>query len=406
MGYGVKAEQNSDLGTVAQTDAKAGGTSGASKERLVFLDGLRGFLALLVVTGHFNFYLGLKDGIWNEGNLLALGVRVPMFFALSGFVLYLSSAPRDRIELKTPLKDFAWARFLRLVPVYYVAVLFSYLLPRLLVLTHLAKPELLHPRDTESLLWHLTFLHSWHPAYDIQWGINGPTWMMGYEWQLSLMVPLFLWVIRGIGWVPVIAFALFLGTPWGAVINNGVFYASFAFAFLLGMAGVRIVKRPEIMERFGGKETITRVTGAIVLVAVLILVPLKKFTENQFVVECLAGLITVCLCIFMTLSPQSWVTRIFSIVPLQKVGRVSYSLFLFHYPILFMASLGVGKFHLEGVAKVGVYLLTIPIIGLATILSYRWFEAPFVERARAAKKKSATQTEVSEPKQAAPSVGS
>lgn len=391
MGYSVKAGLNNNSQEVAPTGAP---------ERLNFLDGFRGFLALLVVVGHFNHYLGLKEGIWNESNLLALGVRVPMFFAMSGFVLYLSSATRDRVELKTPLKEFAMARFLRLVPAYYASLLFCYLLPRTLVWTHLAKPDLLNVASTESLLWHLTFLHSWHPVHDIQWGINGPAWMLGYEWQLSLMVPFFLWAIRGIGWIPVIAIAIFLGTPWGAYVNHGFFYASFAFAFLLGIAAVRILRRPEMIERFGGSQRLARILGVIIIIAIASLVPMKKLTGSQTIVEYLAGVIAAGLCLYMGLSPQSWVTKIFSASPLQKVGRVSYSLFLFHYPILLMASLVVGKFHLEGVARYGLYFLTIPIIALASVISYRLFEAPFIGAARAAKKKPAPTAEPTEPTKA------
>ena len=121
--------------------------AGQPKERLLFLDGLRGSLALLVALGHLNFFVGL----WTTDSLLALKVRVPAFFALSGFVLYLSSAGRDELEYKNDFLGFARHRALRLLPPYYVAILAAFVLPYLLWLTGLAREAIIPDRHWDSL---------------------------------------------------------------------------------------------------------------------------------------------------------------------------------------------------------------------------------------------------------------
>ena len=78
------------------------------------LDGLRGYLALAVVTLHFGLsaYLTRALGLWP----LALNLSVDVFFLLSGFVLTHS------LRRPIPWRQFALKRVLRLLPVYYVTL--------------------------------------------------------------------------------------------------------------------------------------------------------------------------------------------------------------------------------------------------------------------------------------------
>jgi len=91
--------------------------------RLAGLDGLRAVAALAVFVHHVGAWSGATvPGFW--GNLLGrLDIGVPVFFALSGFLLF---RPIVRSVLDgpalTPAGEFLWRRVLRLYPAYWVAL--------------------------------------------------------------------------------------------------------------------------------------------------------------------------------------------------------------------------------------------------------------------------------------------
>jgi len=70
-----------------------------------------------------------------------------------------------------------------------------------------------------------------------------------------------------------------------------------------------------------------------------------------------------------------WPVRVFAVTPLLAVGRVSYSAYLYHLPLLLLWN----RFHvLDGSAlSFPVYLVTLLA---AASLSYRYIEAPFMRR--------------------------
>jgi peptidoglycan/LPS O-acetylase OafA/YrhL len=86
------------------------------------LDGLRAVAALAVLVHHSGFDTGDTFSGW-FGNIWAHGdVGVPIFFALSGFLLYRGFANAHRLGRPTPSASrFWWKRVLRIVPAYWVA---------------------------------------------------------------------------------------------------------------------------------------------------------------------------------------------------------------------------------------------------------------------------------------------
>ena len=96
----------------------------ATKKRFAELDGLRGIAAMLVVLFHYyyNFYAGGYNAF--EGvqvGLFSLGkVGVDIFFMISGLVIFWSL---DRVRT---VGEFAYARFARLFPAYWVGVIVTF----------------------------------------------------------------------------------------------------------------------------------------------------------------------------------------------------------------------------------------------------------------------------------------
>ena len=93
-----------------------------SRERFLELDALRGVAAMSVLFFHYTTryheLFGHTDRVYCSFPLGSCGVN--LFFMISGFVILMTL---DRC--KRPL-DFVFARFSRLYPVYWVAVIFTF----------------------------------------------------------------------------------------------------------------------------------------------------------------------------------------------------------------------------------------------------------------------------------------
>src|SRR5215210_1936605 len=96
----------------------------ARADRFPLVDSLRAIAALLIVGYHAAFFSGLlAAGSLGTRITTNLQVGVPIFFLISGFLLYrpfaaahLSGEPLPRV------RAYAWRRFLRITPAYWVAL--------------------------------------------------------------------------------------------------------------------------------------------------------------------------------------------------------------------------------------------------------------------------------------------
>ena len=88
------------------------------------MDSLRAIAALAVLGTHAAFFAGLYAGNSDLAPYAArLEVGVAVFFLISGFLLYRPFV-LARIEGRPPMaiRAYAWRRFLRIVPAYWVAL--------------------------------------------------------------------------------------------------------------------------------------------------------------------------------------------------------------------------------------------------------------------------------------------
>jgi len=92
-------------------------------EHYNYLDGLRGVAALLVLSVHLLQIINLFNG--KSFSFGAYGVQ--LFYILSALTLFLSSSQRFTSESKASLKFFI-RRFFRIAPLFYIAVVLSWIL--------------------------------------------------------------------------------------------------------------------------------------------------------------------------------------------------------------------------------------------------------------------------------------
>jgi len=172
--------------------------------RLAALDGLRLVAALFVVVYH---YAGTSiSHLWTVPNAQAfpglyqvatygyLGVR--LFFIISGFVICMSSWDR-------PLKDFFVSRTVRLFPMYWAAIVISFLVVHFNAGTvHTLKGVVDQPKSAADILLNFTMAQS-------SWGvkdIDGVYWTLWVELRFYLLFAIVVW--RGVTYKRVLTFCV------------------------------------------------------------------------------------------------------------------------------------------------------------------------------------------------------
>lgn len=296
------------------------------------LDGLRGLAAYLVVLAHFSGQNGHWDHIFG-GGVGQIGVMI--FFALSGFLMaYLC--------FETPIHPvaigkFYWRRLARVYPLFAVLVILFFLFNQFVI----GGRGFVFDIDLPVLVQHLT----------LQSG-QGPLWTIPVEIWFYVCVPLFWMTFRKAGFIGlgVLILALlavqyaigfksyFMPLNRASLTGTGHF---FLFGFLMWM----LYRQSDRLEsRHGG---IQHVYNAGFVVLMLLLVPL--FPN---VLEVWSGEKTplwrfslyfayIPALLFFT-AKSSWAAAILGSAVPAYLGKISYSVYLWHLPCLAVLALLLG----------------------------------------------------------------
>jgi peptidoglycan/LPS O-acetylase OafA/YrhL len=361
---------------LARSHAPAGGT----EARVVALDGLRGFMTILVVLSHY--FAEVPNGI---PVLMAGWVAVDMFFVLSGYLV-----GRMILEKKHSanfLQVFFMRRACRTLPIYFVAVLVVFAL-QVLIDRPWTEAELAFP------LWsYLTFTQNALMVASNSVGSHwlAPTWTLGLEEHFYIVVPfLFLLVPRRR------LTAVFLAIALGAVIFRAlivVFAPSWTIATLVLLPARADILTCGILAALAVRSTRFDWTqfipllryGAPILLVVASCV--KLWTgEAGLAMSVLSPLLVslACTAFLLTLVGDAPEAVRFRSPILCFFGTTSYAVYLMHMPILGL----MHGFLLGAKPDVGtpiqwlVTLASLPICVLVGWLLTRWVEAPLTAYGR------------------------
>jgi peptidoglycan/LPS O-acetylase OafA/YrhL len=206
--------------------------------RISFLDAVRAVLAWSVVVIHVGYFNGFPVG--NIGPYV-----VGTFIVLSGFVI-----TKLLTEKHEPYSVFVLRRGLRLFPTYLVCVAVAIALRPWTIGTF--EPESLrevheHAAYNWHLLAHVTLLHGLVPEFllpDASYTFLPPAWSLSVEWQLYLIAPLVVWLLqRSAPKVPLMvacaSFLVVLVTPIHWRLQHywdhmGGFFVQKFYLFMLG----------------------------------------------------------------------------------------------------------------------------------------------------------------------------
>ncbi len=290
--------------------------------RLEYVDGLKVVMILCVLLKHLPEYLEIKSnnfwGFWSEWG----GAGVSGFIILSGFGLTYSMLAKSLTEVK--FTSFFWKRFLRIVPLYYIA-LFTYLL-----IVDLLQPQ--------NLLAHVFLIHTFFKDFCHN---PGSLWFIGLIIQCYLVFPLAYKLFSQNRGRILLSIAAVFVYALGIILTNNGFYVSdsflsFVIEFVLGMNLARQAYEGKIKQYSASAVVMLTI---IELVCFLTLIQTSLLKELPYYIHfSITTLSRICffiviLNIFLLLEKR-W-KHFKRLIPLlSAMSLASYSVYLFHRPIL------------------------------------------------------------------------
>lgn len=326
--------------------------------KLDHLDGLRGLTALYVVL--FHAMLGFRHGPEGTGmralgRALAFGHEaVAVFIVLSGYCLTLSATARGTRPLSIQFASFFRRRARRILPPYYAALLVSLALIACIPALRSTEPtdtiwDDSHPAfSVGSIFSHVLLIHNWFPSTIHT--INGPLWSVATEWQIYLLLPTVLIPLRRrFGWGSMVLGAFLMGYGplflWPEWSRTAVSWYVALFAIGVCSALLHVSDRSSEL-RLGAYIPWRKVAVAMTgLTALFGLFGARIWFSHQPWTDLAVGLSTASVlaaAVETSLSgrnkgPLALLETKFSL----GLGRISYSLYLSHLPILALVASGL-----------------------------------------------------------------
>lgn len=326
------------------------------------INGLRAISIIAVIANHIN------ERIFSNG---FLGVDV--FFVISGYVITNSILSKPQEPLTKFLSEFYSRRFKRLYPSLLAMVLVTSLISAFFI----RKPMVLLQTGFTSLFGASNFfllsqnLDYFAPSTDLNPFAH--TWSLSVEEQFYLIFPIFVWILRrpqakgtslitfSLILVAVSSVALYLIVPNQTIASHYLLQyrawelaaGSLAFLHKTNSRKTRI-KLPFVSEM------------GLALIVFLIVGPAFLDTRaTKFVLVFLTVLLLV------HLDERDLAIKALTLKPIVKIGLISYSLYLWHQPIITLSKWTVGQ-------HFWLVPIQIALIYAIANFSYKWIEQPII----------------------------
>ncbi|MFV0197096.1 acyltransferase [Empedobacter falsenii] len=357
------------------------------KIRFEFLDGLRGLSSLWVLLFHsllFNGYnIEGKHAIkWSDNLLLfilqkplSIGyLAVPIFIVLSGFCLALPVINNDLI-LKGGFKRYITRRAKRLIPPYYIALFFSLALifcfPILQELKSTAWDSKL-PITNGSIASHLFLMHNFNPNWIYK--INGAHWSIATEWQIYWLFPLMLILWKKTNWI--ISFIIF--AIISLVLHKYIHFTAPEFIILF-FFGVICSYFSIKAKRF---QKINLISSTTIVGITFITFMLREYEKLHM--NIIVGLVISYFIYSLTTYKRFNSNKIIFLEnkKVEFLGKISYSMYLIHGPILAIFNLFLLKYLniTDDLRQLIIFLFCTIIIIPVSTLFYNFIERKFLNK--------------------------
>lgn len=372
--------------------------------------------ALAVLVTHVSFATGFNGHGALGAALARLDVGVPIFFVLSGFLLYRPFVAARRNEAPGPdIARYARRRVARIYPAYWVVLIV------VLAQTH----EL--TRGLRGLATQVLLLHTWWPdtvfgppattTGGVTFHPLGQAWTLAAEVVFYLALPMWAWAVRrvspsspsahrwraeAVGIAVLVAVAQLwrvwmahagLNASQVAARSSWVFNQLDHFAFGMALAVVSVELAARGRSHLPGMASpwlpvLCWAAAAVCFYGAIHWAGLHAeqvlYTSHQQLArQWLYGGTAVFALLPAMLGPpgRGWVARLFASPPLRALGRVSYGIYLWQELVLFDWLRWRDQQVFTGSFPATLAVVLVLTVGIATV---SWFlvERPLLRRAR------------------------
>ena len=338
------------------------------------IDGIRSLAILSVVLYHAGIP-GLTGGL----------TGVDIFFVLSGYLI------GGHIYSELHTDRFSYLRFYqrrakRILPAFFAVMIFT-LVGVMLLLSPLAAYH--YARSAFAAILSFSNVEFWGSSGYFETGsATNPilmTWSLGVEEQFYMAIPLLMVLLARVrkSWVLPSILAVCVASFVFAVVElrdapSMVFYLLPSRAWELGVGvALAVFELTRKLSKLSGP--LAEAVSVVGLIAVLL--PMVLITKTTPFPGA-AALPSVLGTVMLLATPASWINRrLLSLAPLVYIGRISYSWYLWHWPLLAFVRIPYGD-------SGPPLTVTLPLMALAfgiAMLSYYWIEQPFRSSKRAPK---------------------
>ncbi|ESQ83266.1 hypothetical protein AEAC466_13520 [Asticcacaulis sp. AC466] len=333
------------------------------------LDSIRGIAALTVVACHICLIGGINSDISHQMARLS----VLLFFVLSGFVLTLSYTEGKSQDYPA----FILKRFCRIYLPFAIAITIAAIPFNAVSDAHpnlkLGVDHYTNDLTLQNFLGHL-----------LMTGMRGTTFMDSAIWSLiiemraSLLFPLLLWFASRAKWsaVPIfIALSLLAIKAFvhrdgpdniyeaKSILSGGLLTVYYLMYFMAGISLALYRKQViHLIQKLGAVSHV---------LAFCIVYPAALMSVHSFTLRDLLYGFTACHIIACCISMPK-VDLALSARPLAWLGKVSFSLYLIHMPIMFYTAYLLDPY----VAPMIALICSLPVVLVATLLFFKYVEAP------------------------------
>ncbi len=354
------------------------------KSDLPALTSLRFVAAVAVLASHLSevFDVGvaaLKD--------LALWQGVSCFFVLSGFILAYVHPQLEGAEEKD---KFMVARIARIWPTHVAAFIFFVLI---------CPFTLAMPYAVPAAILNLTMTHAWTLYRPVFTAFNTPSWSLSVEFFFYLFFPFLIdriqatwkWKLFGAVSLSLLCVAL---TMWSFYPSFPAYGSSIPplininplcrlFEFVVGMVAYLA------FDRFHDRLRISRwqatILEALAVAAIAVSLTLPRWwvlDDSQRYFEALrswfscGGIAPIfALLVCLMAAQKGAISQLMTLKPLVHCGKLSYSMYLYHYGILLFVSSQTSL--MNSLPRWALVCLSVTLIFVAAEINLRLVETPF-----------------------------
>lgn len=361
------------------------GVSG--KRYMPGLDGLRALSVMAVIAYHLNIK-------WAQGGLIGVGI----FFVISGYLITDQIIQEWKRDHHLNLLNFWIRRARRLLPAMIVMLLFTAAwlliidLPRLKALREAFLSSMFYVNNWWLIFHQVSYFESFGPPSPI-----GHLWSLSIEEQFYLIWPIML--VFGLKIFPrrrklalfILACAVVSATAMGLLYEPGtdpsrVYYGTDTrvFELLIGAALAILWPSQKLNENIStASRSLLDIIGCLGLSALILLMyRTNEYDDSLYRGGFVIIAVISAFVIAVLAHPASLLGKLMALKPLRFIGIRSYSLYVWHFPVIILTSPDVNTGGVS-VSRIVLQLVASLILG---VLSYKYIEEPF-RRGRSQRKR-------------------